>query len=75
MSSSAIQVQRFDIKKGVSQKMASHLNEKSTWQSSKNFRFYKGAIRTVQRTKVVMTLVPEIIVIDVPKTQACNITA
>lgn len=44
--------ERFDIKKGLSRGLASHLNDPATWWTTGNFRFYKNNIFSFYRKKL-----------------------
>lgn len=64
--------ERFDIKKGLSRKMASHQNEKNTWWNTLNFRFYKQNIFSFLRKSLYSTLVPVAQALTIP-TNSCQI--
>lgn len=59
--------ERFDIKKGMSRKMASHQNEKSTWWNTLNFRFYKQNIFTFFRKSLYQTVVATAQTLTIPQ--------
>lgn len=66
--------ERFDIKGGLSRKMASHQNEPNSWWDILNFRFYKENIFTFYRKATYSVLAPTTQTLTIPS-QTCSVNS